>query len=96
MSDYGMLITNASGQTRLNISDKVFRLVTSFTVNAGVSGSVTIAGLSGKSPVAFASVVNQTTSQFVLPHNVSFNGDVVSYAPGIRNGNSIIWIYATT
>ena len=101
MSDYGMLVLNEYGQTRLSITDRTFRLVDVFVVGQNLSGSKYIPGILSKGCFVFCSTYNVSlTGTFALPHYGYTSGDYVYYQPtpssNVSSGPSIIWVYATT
>lgn len=100
MSDYGMMVFNQYGQTRLSITDRSFRLVGVFGVGQNVESCQYFQGLSTKGAVAFASTYNQLITNLCNPHRVYVSGDYVCYdRAGLTHyptGPSIIWVYATT
>lgn len=100
MSDYGMMIFNEFGKTRLSITDQSFRLVDVRTVGQGATGSYPVAGITGKEPIVFSVVTNIPSNTFRFPHEVTISGDTINYGFATNSyitfGPSIIWVYVTS
>ena len=99
MSDFGMVVYNPYGQTRLSITDRSFRLMLVTTVGQGSSGAINIPGLSARGGVAFSAIINGVVGTMYHPHNVSVSGDYVYYniVAGTRpTGPSLVWVFAST
>jgi len=82
MADYGLKIFDASGNVTLDTSDTITRLRYSVEVAAGVSGSIVLSDIDGKSTCEFGIALEDAKT----PHVVTRSGTTISWAP--RQGTS--------
>lgn len=74
---YGMRIYDASGNQRLGISDRVFRVLTTVMVGAGTTGSFSVPGFDSTKGCAFA--VSYQGHMLRSAHEISTSGTTIYY-----------------
>lgn len=75
MADYGLKIFDASGNVKLDLSDKITRLRYSVEASAGVNGSTVLSDISGKSTCEFGIALELDKT----PHLVERSGTTISW-----------------
>lgn len=101
---YGLEVFNASGQSRLQITDRITRLVYSNIVGATNSGSASVPGITTSNAVVTCIPIDVAAGQlYVMPHlvwitNNTVNWDAVPNAdPGpcsnIHRSDSLIMVF---
>jgi hypothetical protein len=94
VSDYGLRIRDAGGNITLTFTDRLTRLVSSWVVSSGDSGSVEISAISSKTPIIVAlAMLNSSYFGRSAPHSYTVSGTTVSYFPFESPGGDIY--YAT-
>lgn len=94
MADYGTIIYNEFGQTRLSISTKSFRLITMFIIAANASGSRFVPGLSDSREVVVLTApynapikkpgtpaTSMVGPDYFTTHKTVVNGNYIQYSP---------------
>lgn len=95
MADYGLKIFDASGNTILDTSDNITRLRYSNEVASGVSGSTTLADISGLNSVEIS--VGLETGWNKASHLVTRSGTTISWTAKsgtyYTSANSLVFVF---
>ena len=75
---YGLKVYDASGNTILDVTDKISRLVYTHDAIITESDSIYLSAINGHSTVEFALVLGATGYN---PHNVYRTGDTIYWVP---------------
>ena len=75
MPDYGLKIFDAAGNVKLDTTDKITRLRYSVEVSGGVSDSIVLSDISGKSTCEFGIALEADKT----PHLVSRSGTTINW-----------------
>jgi len=86
MSDYGLKIFDASGNTILDVADMITRLRYSNEVAAGVSSNVTLTDTDGKNSCEFSMGINTVWDNAC--HQFSRSGTTFTWA---ASGQYFVW-----
>jgi hypothetical protein len=77
---YGLEVYNSSGQLRLQITDRLTRLVYSNVVGATSTGTATVTGITDTNSVATAIPIDVASGQlYVMPHLVWITNNTVNW-----------------
>lgn len=77
---YGLEIFNSSGQSRLQVTDRITRLVYSAVVGATSSGSATVTGITTTNSVPTAIPIDVAAGQlYVMPHLVWITDNTINW-----------------
>ncbi len=76
---YGFKVYDASGNVRLNVTDRMTRVIYTQLLARSASGSVSPIGFDGTKGDAFA--VKRETGAHRAPHRVTVSGNTVFYQP---------------
>lgn len=76
---HGLQVFDASGNVRLDVTDRITRLVHSAEVSATNSGTATVTGITTANAVAMAICVD-ASAEYQCPHEVWITDDTVHWA----------------
>ncbi len=79
MSDYGLRVKDASGNTILTFTDRITRFRYSVIASSDSSGNITLNDIDGLLSVEFGIPIN--SGAFESPHSVSRSGTTLSWSP---------------
>lgn len=98
---HGLAIYDASGAPRLEVTDRITRLLLRRYVPADESSSVVVPGFDAAKGVAFVAARLPGTllpSSTRIGHEVSVSGETVSWSPGFGSGRAdgdlLVFAYA--
>lgn len=93
----GLQVFDRYGALKVDISDRLLRLIDIIFVSAGVPGSVYREGLLTGTPVVFATMVSGAGASWpgnnLYPPEISVSGGTVSWGVTNADHRLMLWVY---